>query len=189
MSAPRTQEGRITAMTMFTDLRHGSTPYMRVLFWLAAHLPLPNWTLVRLKRIHYGRWGLLTQIPPGGRRRARRRLRRPFLFFESNFDGGFDGYIDAFSYAFPRGMWLIWGSSVQYPGAVPVSEFRKWIEKREYECAHYYAAFPEATTRTVLSALAVRERLATFAALSAGKGPEEFRVDYEKLLAEVQRDL
>ncbi len=189
MSAPRTQQGRITAMTLITDLRHGTTPYLRALFWLAARLPLPSWTLLRLKRIHYARWALLTHLPPGGPRRARRRLRRPYLFFESNYDGGFEGYIDAFSYAFPRGMWLIWGSSLEYPGAVPVGRFRGWIEKRERPSALYYAAFPEATTRSVLAALAVKEKLGAFAKNAAHLDADRFRSEYDKLLAEVQRDL
>jgi hypothetical protein len=176
-------------MNLFTDLRHGSTPYLRILFWLAARLPLPSWTLLRLKGIHYGRWSLITHLPPAGPRRSRRRLRRRYMFFESNYDGTFEGYIDAFSYAFPRGMWLIWGTSLDYPGAVPVAKFKPWIEDRELPCAHYYAAYPEATTRAVLSALAVREKLLAFSRKTTDLEPESFRSEYDTLLAEVQRDL
>lgn len=186
---PRTQNGRITAMNLFTELRHGATPYQRTLFWLASKLPLPEATLLRLKGIHYGRWALITHLPPGGPRGGRRRLRRPYMFFESNYDGTFEGYIDAFSYAFPRGMWLLWGSSVKYPGAVPVKKFKQWVAKRELPCEHYYVAYPEATTRGVLSALAVRENLIAFSHKTAGMEPEKFRSAYDALLAEVQRDL
>jgi hypothetical protein len=176
-------------MNLVTDLRHSSTPYLRALFWLAARLPLPGWTLLRLKGIHYGRWALITHLPPGGPRSGRRRLRRPFMFFESNYDGTFEGYIDAFSYAFPRGMWLIWGPSVDYPGAVPVKNFKQWIERRELPCDHYYVAYPDATTRAVLSGLAVREKLLAFAKKTADAEPDEFRSAFDTLLADVQRDL
>jgi hypothetical protein len=183
------EQGRVTAMTLFTSLRRGGVPWLRVLFWLAAHAPLPSITLLRLKRIHFARWALLTHLPPGGPRRERRRLRTPLLFFESNYNGGFHGYIDAFSYVFPVGMRLIWGSSHEFPGALPVSEFKPWINARELDCAYYYAAYPGATTRAVLSALAVRKRLPALVREGERMDPERFRATYDKLLAEVQLDL
>jgi hypothetical protein len=189
LSPAGNQQGRVTAMTLITQLRPGGTSWLRILFWLAAHLPLPSLTLLRLKGIHFARWSLLTHLPPGGPQRSRRRLRTPLLFFESNYNGSFHGYIDAFSYVFPLGMRLIWGSSLQFPGALPVTDFKPWISERELECSHYYAAYPEATTRAVLSALAVHERLPALVRDGEEMDPERFRAAYDKLLAKLQLHL
>jgi hypothetical protein len=176
------EQGRAHALTLVNTLRPGGHAWLRFLFGLTSFLPLAKLTLLRLRRIHFGRWTLISRLPPTGRRPP-----RPLMLFESNFSGGFASYIDAFAYVFPHGMWLIWGSSAGYPGSVPAGPFKEWIQDHEYVASHYYAAYPEATTRDILAALEVDQPLREFQLRFADAGPAEFRAEFDRLLASLQR--
>ena len=175
----------MSAVTLLFPLKQRWLPYLRLLARTAHVLPLPRWTLLRLKRIHFLRWAIVARVPPGGPRARSRRVRPRYMLFESNYNGGFDSYIDAFSYAFPLGMRLIFGGCQGFPGAQPVSEFKPWILKHQVELAHWHCAYPQASTRAVLSALEVRRRLQGFERETAGLDPAGFRRRYDELLAEL----
>ena len=53
----------------------------------------------------------------------------------------------------------------------------------------FYSAYPSASTKMVLGALATRQGLESLAAESASLGPEEFKARYEQFLVEVQAHL
>jgi hypothetical protein len=167
---------RATALTLVTPLRPGGRVRLRFIFWLANHLPLARWTLLRLRLIHYARWTIVSRP-------------RPHLFFESNFNGTPDAYVEAFSYVFPRGMRAIWRSSRGFPGAVPVESLRAWIRLWAREESHYYCAYPEASTKQILAALEVRRRLREFAPRVVGMGPDEFTAEYERLVSDLQLEI
>jgi len=171
---------RTTALTLFTVIgRPRATVWLRLIFWLATKLPLPRWTLLRLKLIHYARWSIL----------SREGLRRPYLFFESNFNGSPDAYVEAFSYAFPLGMRAIWGSSQCFPGPTPVETLRKWIRRGQHHEQHYYCAYPDASTREVLAGLEVRRRVGELVSRTQGADPAEFAKEYGALVSGLQWDI
>jgi hypothetical protein len=166
-------DDRATPLTLITPIRPRWRTWLQLLFWLATYLPLPRWTLLRLKLIHFAHWTVL-------------RGARPRLLFESNFNGTADGYVEAFSYVFPRGMKAIWGGSEGFPGPVPVKTLREWIDEGAHEASHYYCAYPQATTRQVLAALEVRRRLLEFDARTRGLEPARFADEYAALMSDLQ---
>ena len=103
-----------------------------------------------LSFIHYARWVIVKEFPPGGEK-----LHYPYLLFESNFNGSWDQYIDAFSEVVPARMKGIWGTSYGFPGPIPVEPFKDYIRANEYVANHYWNAYPGATTTEIISAARV----------------------------------
>lgn len=175
--SPGGAEERITPLTIFTALKPWATAWLRFLFWVSSWAPLPRWTLLRLKLIHHARWAVLTHLP------------RPYLFFESNFNGTWHGYIDAFSDVFPRGMRAIWGGAYGFPGAIPADGLKDWIQRGELQTSHYYRAYPDASTKEILGALEVRDRLRELMPAADSMAPAEFARRYHRVVSDVQRHI
>jgi hypothetical protein len=164
---------RATALTLITRVSRAGRLWLRFLLLVATWLPLPRWTVLRLRLIHYARWTVLGRS----------------LVFESNFNGTPDAYVEAFSYVFPRGMRAIWGSSEGFPGPVPVEPLRQWIDSNAAKTSHYYAAYPEASTKEVLAALEVERSLREFAGRTRGMDAAGFACEYKQLVADLQLKL
>jgi hypothetical protein len=142
-------------------------------------------TLRQLSFIHAARWSLVRRLPANGDQ-PEIRLRFPHLYFESNFNGGWEEYIDAFSYVLTAGMWGFWGSSYGFPQALPSGPFKQYIRDNEFVANHYYSAYPEATTTTVLSALEIAPKLGALWNRAASMSPEEFHAAWQALLTDGQ---
>jgi len=141
-----------------------------------------------LRFIHFASWSLVTRLPAADRR-ASVRLKTPYLLFLSNFNGNFDQYIDAFSYVLSSRIANVWRFSYGFPGPKPSEPFKAFIERQEFESVHYYAAYPDETTATVIAALRVAEGAGRLARRTRGVEPEEFLRRYNRFLTDVQRDL
>jgi len=141
-------EGRATAITVFSAVRWWGRFFLPILFVVVRRIPPTTRRLRRLSFIHFARWALISTLPHHGK------LHHPWLYFESNFNGSWEEYIDAFSNQLTRGMWMFWGSSFGFPGALPSAPFKEYIKEHETTAAHYYSAYPEATTTMILRALA-----------------------------------
>jgi len=189
LSPAGNEQGRTTALTILTPIRRRWSPWLRLVFFLGTRLPLPRWTLLRLRLIHYGRFAIVDHIPPGAAREHRERLHSKYLLFESNFNGLWHSYIEAFSYVFPKGMRALWGSSYGFPGPVPVGPFKQWVRRNEFVASHYYSAYPEASTREVLAALELKAMAKTLAQQAESSSPAEFRDAYHAFLEGAQRCL
>ncbi|MEU5398122.1 hypothetical protein ABZ348_02305 [Streptomyces sp. NPDC005963] len=186
----RAADGRATAITALTPIKLGQAPLLRLLLVIGARIKMLREALTKLSFIHYARWTIISGFPYNGAPQRKERLRYDYLFFETNFNGTWDEYIDAFSGVIPERMQAIWGRCINFPGPRPVGPFKDYIHKNDLPIAHYYAAYPDATTTTVISALAVRDRLAELRARAAHvTDPVEFRRLYEAFLTDVQRDL
>lgn len=164
------RDPRASALNLITEVGGRGRVWLRFLFFAATILPLPRLTVLRLRLIHYARWTVIGRS----------------LFFESNFNGTADAYVEAFSYVFPKGMRYIWGSSKDFPGPVPVETLRKWIDKGEVETAHYYCAYPEASTKEILAGIEVRRRLREFNERTRGMDATRFATEYQALVSELQ---
>ena len=133
-------EGKATAITVVTPVRHGGRFLLALVFWVGRHVTSTLEKLQQLSFIHYARWAVIRRFPDGG---SGERLGHTYLFFESNFNGTWDQYIDAFSEVVPTRMKAIWGSSYGFPGPIPVEPFKAYIRKNEYVANHYWSAYPE----------------------------------------------
>ena len=133
--------------------------------WTQRHLPrVANWQgrkLIKLTMIGFARWSIFDRVPTGEPRNKTRRLTRPFVLFESNFNGGADEYFEAFAYIVPEPMnrvWAVYG----VPDVRHVSEFVAYTNRNKEPIAYYYAAYPEASTKTIRAALRLNDILSGF---------------------------
>jgi hypothetical protein len=173
---PASDEARAAALNLITPISSRGRLWLRFLFLAATILPLPRWTVLRLRLIHYARWTVLGRS-------------RPHLLFESNFNGTPDAYVEAFSYVFPLGMRLIWGSSEGFPGPVPVESLREWINEGAIETSYYYCAYPEASTKEILAGLEVRRRLREFNERTRNMDASRFAEEYQTLVSDLQLEI
>jgi hypothetical protein len=176
-------QGRATALTMLTPLKRWRALFLRILFWVGSILPLPEWTLLRLKRIHFASFSIVSRIPPYGKREE---LHSNYLLFQSNFNGTWHHYIEGFSYVFPTGMTVLWGNCHGWPGPVPVDGLKEYVWRNEYVAQHYYSAYPEASTKMVLAGLEVEKKLNELVPVARSLEPAEFERRWRQLLTDLQ---
>jgi len=174
------RRGQATALTILTPVRPRWHLWLRAWFALARVLPLQRWTLLRLQRIHFARFALVSRLDG-------RRLHSRHLLFESNFNGNWHSYLEAFCQVFPKGMWGLWGSAWGWPGVAPVKGFKDWVERNEFEASHYWSAYPEATTRDILAALDTEPRIRALAQAAPDMDPERFEAAWADLVSAAVR--
>jgi hypothetical protein len=180
-------EGKATAITVLTPVRRGGPIVLWLVFWAGRNLASTLRKLETLSFIHYARWALIKRFPDAGE--GGQRLGHTYLFFESNFNGTWDQYIDAFSEIVALRMKAIWGTSIGFPGPLPVEPFKQYIRRNEYVANHYWSAYPGHTTTEIVSAGRVQSALHDFCASAAHLDPAAFTAAYSSFLTSVQRDL
>lgn len=174
--------GRATALTTLTPLPRFWSPLLQAVLWIKARRG-PDETLRRLSFIHAAYWVVIDRFP-GERRRASHSR----LLFASNFNGSWFDYIDVFTRAVPHKMVLIWGSSFGFPGPRPPRAFTRYIRLNDRPLDHYYAAYPEATTTEIASAVRVGDMFED-AVRPALADPEQLPRAWRDFLVKAQRDL
>jgi hypothetical protein len=176
-------EGRATAITVLTPVKPTGRFILPIVFWIGRHVSSTLKKLQMLSFIHFARW-IVIPVFPGGEK-----LHYRYLFFESNFNGLWDQYIDAFSEVVPQRMKGIWGTSYGFPGPIPVEPFKRYIRANEYVANHYWSAYPGATTTEIISSKRVVAALEDLRSRADGMTPDQFKAEYERMLASVQGDL
>jgi hypothetical protein len=116
-------------------------------------------------------------------------LRYDYLLFFSNFNGTWNQYIDAFSAVLSKGLDLIWRWSEKYPGARPVTGFKRYIALVQFDTDYYYNVYPRAATNDVKAALRVQDAVDQFARTSQTLSPADFEKAWLEFLIRVQPDL
>ena len=86
-------------------------------------------------------------------------LKYDYLLFFSNFNGTWNQYIDAFSAVLGKGLNMIWRWSEKFPGSVPVTPFKEYIARVQFDTDYYYTAYPHATANDLKSAHIVQAAL------------------------------
>ncbi len=181
-------EGKATAITVLTPIRRGGTILLWIVFWAGRNLTFTLKKLEILSFIHYARWTVIRRFPDGDGGEGRQ-LDHPYLFFESNFNGTWDQYIDAFSEVVALRMKAIWGTSIGFPGPLPVEAFKQYIRRNEYVADHYWSAYPGHTTTEIVSAGRVEAAFVDFLARTDGLDADAFKSAYQAFLTTVQADL
>ena len=143
--------------------------------------------LTKLSMIGFARWSLFDRIPTGGPKQQAIPLARPFLLFETNYNGDRDHYFESFSYVVPNAMNRVWLKAYGVPDARRVSEWQRHVKDNMLPIECYYSAYPDASTKTIRSALELDNMLADFRPRAGSMTAERFAAEFAALLGRVQR--
>lgn len=180
--------GKAYAMNVITPIRWYKVWINRLIFKIALSNPSTLKGLITLSLIHYARWVIIPRdgFPRLDPSQPKEELNYAYMLFFSNFNGSWDQYVDSFTFAIPAGLDLFWKWNVRYPKSVPLTPFHDYIRHNQIDTAHYYNAYPMASSNDVKSAQKVKKALIDFNATSGDKAPEDFLNDYHKLLNGLQ---
>jgi hypothetical protein len=181
--------GRARAITLVTSLRPLGRVVNPLLF--AAQRIIPKTLGIReLGSIYFTRWSIVRTIPYNGAPQVREHLAPPILVWETDFNGLVEPYIETFTHVIPRQIRAAWGRSYGFPGTRSVTALQTYIETLKIPNAYNYTAYPEATVRMVLSALAVaREHRFLLECSECHVDPLDFASAYRGFLIRRQGDL
>ena len=185
----RNENGRVTAMTLITPIRRWQVWFQHLLFFGWRLFPPASNKLRRLEFVQFGWWAILSEIPYNGPPQRRERLNNTYLLFESNFDGAWPPYIDEFGQVLRWRVNVVWWWSHGFPGSRPTGPAIEYVDANQFPVDHYYAAYPEASTKMVRAALRLDEQFDAFEAETAHLDDEGFAAAYERFVGAVQRRL
>ncbi len=180
--------GKAYAMNAITPMKRWKTPFLRGIFWLLGAIKPAQADLKNLSFIHFARWVIVRRngFPRLSERQPAEKLRYDYLIFFSNFNGTWNQYIDAFSAVLSTGLNLIWRWSEKYPGSVPITPFKDYITRVQFDTDYYYNAYPRAATNDIKAALRVQDAVDEFARTSQSLSPGDFEKKYVEFLLKVQ---
>ncbi len=183
--------GKVYAMNVVTPMRPWKTFFLRAIFFLLWNVkPMQN-DLIDLSFIEFARWVIVPRrkFPYLGKGQEKESLKYDYLLFFSNFNGTWNQYIDAFSAVLSKGLDLIWRWSDKYPGSVPVTPFKEYIARVQFDTDYYYTAYPHATANDLKSAHVVQDAVTALSARARECSPEEFGDAYLDFVLQVQTHL
>ena len=181
--------GKAYAINVLTPMKRWKAPFMRAAFMLFG-IRATQWELRALSFIHFARWTIVRarELPHFPGMLAREGFAYDYLLFESNFNGSWNEYIDAFHAVLHFKLNLVWLSSENFPGPIPLMPFKAYINRNQVYTDYYYMAYPGSTVSDVKNARAV---LAAFGALAReAEAPDAaFAQAYRGFLSEAQNKL
>jgi hypothetical protein len=197
--------GKAYAMNAITPMKPWKTWILRIVFFVLGFIfflqklidslgfsfRLGGDGLKELSFIHFARWVIVPhrKFPRITNQQPKEDLQYDYLFFFSNFNGTWNQYIDAFSAGLSSGLDAIWCWSEKFPGAVPVTPFKEYIARVQFETDYYYDAYPHATTNDVKAAHRVQAAFDELAGPSPSMSAEDFAKAYLRFLTKVQGNL
>jgi len=183
--------GKIYAMNAITPMKPWKTWILRLIFFVLYHVKPLQADLINLSFIEFARWVIIprTSFPFLGKGQEKEELKYDYLLFFSNFNGTWNQYIDAFSAVLSNGLNLIWRWSEKFPGSVPVTLFKEYIARMQFDTDYYYTSYPHATANDVKSAHLVQAALDSLAQQSQGLDAQQFAAAYLKFVILVQAHL
>ena len=188
MEPRRDRAGRSTAIAVVTPARRWWAGWLRADFAALALVKRvlrqrePSRPVRTLSFISFGRWAVVSEV-------AGRRLPDPYIVFQSNFNGAAAEYFEAFARGLKWRMRGLWAGAYNVPDPNRLIDFASYIDRHWVATEHYYCAYPQASTKMILSALAVREEFDRFAERADRIEPERFAEELRGFVASVQRHL
>jgi hypothetical protein len=183
--------GKVYAMNAITPMKPWKTWMLRTIFFVLGHVkPLQN-DLINLSFIEFARWVVVPQrgFPALGGTQVKEDLKYDYLLFFSNFNGTWNQYIDAFSAVLSKGLDLIWRWSEKFPGSVPVTLFKEYIARVQFDTDYYYTAYPHATANDLKAAHVVQASFDGLNQRASSLTPEQFADAYLNFVLQVQGHL
>jgi hypothetical protein len=183
--------GKVYAMNAITPMKPWKTWVLRLIFFLLGHIkPLQN-DLINLSFIEFARWVIIPRhrFPQLGNGQPKEELKYDYLLFFSNFNGTWNQYIDAFSAVLAKGLNLVWRWSEKFPGSVPVTLFKEYIARVQFDTDYYYTAYPHATANDLKAAHIVQTSFDSLSQRAASLSPDQFAEAYLTFKLQVQGNL
>ena len=183
--------GKVYAMNAITPMKPWKTWVLRAIFFVLGHVPSLQQDLINLSFIEFARWVAVPRrrFPFLANGQEKEELQYDYLLFFSNFNGTWNQYIDAFSAVLANGLNLIWRWSEKFPGSVPVTLFKEYIARVQFDTDYYYTAYPHATANDLKSAHIVQASFDSLSERAAKCTPEEFAAAYLGFVLQVQAHL
>ena len=183
--------GKVYAMNAITPMKPWKTWVVRAIFFTLGHVKSLQQDLINLSFIEFARWVVVPRqrFPYLGNGQVKEDLKYDYLLFFSNFNGTWNQYIDAFSAVLSNGLNLVWGWSEKFPGSVPVTLFKEYIARVQFDTDYYFTAYPHATANDLKSAHIVQASLDSLVQRAPNCTPEEFRSAYLNFVIQVQAHL
>src|SRR5271169_3269071 len=149
------------AMNAITPMKWWKTGIVRVFFFILGTVKPLQKDLVQLSFIHFARWVIIkrTKFPRADHQQPKEELKYDYLLFFSNFNGTWNQYIDAFSAVLSKGLNMIWRWSEKFPGSDPVTPFKEYIARVQFDTDYYFTAYPYATANDLKAAHIVQSAL------------------------------
>lgn len=183
--------GKVYAMNAITPMRPWKTWILRAAFFVLWHVKPLQKDLIDLSFIEFARWVVVPRrsFTNLGGSQLKEDLEYDYLLFFSNFNGTWNQYIDAFSAVLSRGLNLIWRWSEKFPGSVPVTLFKEYIARVQFDTDYYYTSYPQATANDVKSAHIVQSSFDELALAAEQQSPQQFADAYLRFVIQVQAHL
>jgi hypothetical protein len=183
--------GKVYAMNAITPMRQWKTWILRAAFFVLWHVKPLQKDLIDLSFIEFARWVVVRRgsFPNLEGGQLKEDLEYDYLLFFSNFNGTWNQYIDAFSAVLSGGLNLIWRWSEKFPGSVPVTLFKEYIARVQFDTDYYYTSYPQATANDVKSAHLVQSSFDNLALKAEQQSPQQFADAYLRFVIQVQAHL
>jgi hypothetical protein len=183
--------GKVYALNVITPMKPWKTWILRSVFFVLGHVKPLQADLINLSFIEFARWVIIPRrgFPCLGKGQPEEELKYDYLLFFSNFNGTWNQYIDAFSAVLSKGLNLIWCWSEKFPGSVPVTLFKEYIARVQFDTDYYYTAYPQATANDVKSAHIVQSSFDSLSAVAEQSNPQQFADAYLRFVLQVQAHL
>ena len=183
--------GKVYAMNAITPMKPWKTWVVRAIFFTLGHVKSLQQDLINLSFIEFARWVVVPRqrFPYLGNGQVKEDLKYDYLLFFSNFNGTWNQYIDAFSAVLSFQMNMVWRWSEKFPGPVPVTPFKEYIARVQFDTDYYFTAYPHATANDLKSAHIVQASFDSLVQRADRCTPEEFSSAYLNFVIQVQAHL
>ncbi len=180
--------GKVYAMNAITPMKPWKTWILRLIFFVLGHVKSLQQDLINLSFIEFARWVVVPRggFPQLGNGQEPEKLTYDYLLFFSNFNGTWNQYIDAFSAVLFKGLDLIWKWSEKFPGSVPVTIFKEYIGRVQFDTDYYFTAYPHATANDLKAAHSVQASFDDLRSRAANLSGPEFADAYLNFVLQVQ---
>jgi hypothetical protein len=181
--------GKAYAMNVITPQKRWKSIILNAAFKLLT-IRFTQKDLRDLSFIHFARWTIIpaTGFPKFPEQTRVDETKFDYLLFESNFNGSWNEYVDAFNAALAFKLNLVWYWSENFPGSVPLSPFKAYIEHNQKYNDYYYVAYPGSTVSDVKNAIDVTDAFETLAE-QVHSSDEDFDRAYLKFLGQTQNKI
>ncbi|HEY1984509.1 MAG TPA: hypothetical protein VGG85_03825 [Terracidiphilus sp.] len=183
--------GKVYAMNAITPMKPWKSAVLKTFFFFLRHIkPLQN-DLINLSFIEFARWVIVprARFPYLGKGQFKEDLKYDYMLFFSNFNGTWNQYIDAFSDVLASKLNVVWRWSEKFPGSYPVTLFKEYIARVQFDTDYYYTAYPQATANDLKSAHIVQASLDSLIQKADKCTPAEFSDAYLNFVIQVQGHL